>query len=108
MIGKVTYSLSKLNLGKNDLWLQLPLINGKVPQIHVILSIQPKMIISVVEAKDLMSADLNGKSDPFVEVVFMNKKQKTQVQKKTLNPTWRETFEFEVWDMNSTVYFNGK
>lgn len=53
--------------------------------------------IDVLDAADLPSADRNGYSDPFCkfeldgETVF-----KTQVQKKTLHPTWNEFFEVEI------------
>ncbi|KAH3762105.1 protein unc-13 A/B/C [Pelomyxa schiedti] len=49
--------------------------------------------ITVVEAKDLISADSNGSSDPYVELVYgKNKKLRTKVIDKNLNPTWNEKF----------------
>ena len=57
-----------------------------------------RLLIRVVEARDLMAADLNGKSDPYVKIKdvpgLVGKGAKTQVIKKTLNPTWNEDFEF--------------
>jgi len=49
----------------------------------------------VVEAKDLPAADSGGTSDPFVEVILNGNKHKTKTIKKTLNPTWGETFTFQ-------------
>jgi len=56
-----------------------------------------KVFITVVEAKDLIGLDFNGKSDPFVELIFnkdKSTKKCTKVLKKNLNPEWNETFEF--------------
>jgi Ca2+-dependent lipid-binding protein len=56
------------------------------------------LTIGIVCAKDLMSADSNGLSDPFVDIVDKNSGKKTKVKTKTiyksLNPTWSETFSF--------------
>jgi len=53
--------------------------------------------VDVIDGANLPSADRNGYSDPYCkfelngETVF-----KTQVQKKTLHPVWKETFETEI------------
>jgi Protein tyrosine and serine/threonine kinase/C2 domain len=56
-----------------------------------------KVRIEVIEARNLIPCDSNNKSDPFAVVRF-NKDSKTKevtnVIKKTLNPVWKETFEF--------------
>jgi Ca2+-dependent lipid-binding protein len=51
-----------------------------------------KLVLTVVEAKDLKAVDSGGTSDPYVKVMH-NKKEilKTQVVKKNLNPSWNET-----------------
>eukprot|EP01084_Bolivina_argentea_P224468 379559_1 len=57
--------------------------------------------ISVVCAQNLMAADSNGFSDPYAEIMInknKNKKQKTKVIKKTVNPTWDEKFVFHIKD----------
>ncbi|KQK02519.1 extended synaptotagmin-1 [Brachypodium distachyon] len=48
----------------------------------------------VIEARDLVAADLRGTSDPYVRVQYGNKKQRTKVIYKTLSPYWNQTFEF--------------
>lgn len=48
----------------------------------------------LVEAKDLVAADLRGTSDPFVRVQYGNMKKRTKVVYKTLNPRWNQTLEF--------------
>ncbi|KAJ8753698.1 hypothetical protein K2173_026374 [Erythroxylum novogranatense] len=48
----------------------------------------------VVEAKDLIAADVGGTSDPFVTVQYGNLKKRTKVVEKTLNPHWNQTLEF--------------
>jgi Ca2+-dependent lipid-binding protein len=53
--------------------------------------------VDVLDAKDLPSADRNGYSDPFCKFELHGQTVfKTQVQKKTLQPTWNEYFEVEV------------
>ncbi|XP_043716121.1 synaptotagmin-5 isoform X2 [Telopea speciosissima] len=48
----------------------------------------------VIEAKDLIAADLRGTSDPYVRVQYGNMKKRTKVIYKTLNPQWNQTLEF--------------
>ena len=57
------------------------------------------LYITVVRARDLLAADSNGMSDPFIKLHTGNTKehaQKTDVMKKTLNPVWNETFTFNL------------
>jgi len=68
--------------------------------------------IEIVEARNLKSADLNGFSDPYV--IIKGTKTKTNIVKKTLNPTWnfstelpissfeKLTFQIYDWDRFST------
>jgi len=44
--------------------------------------------LEVIEARNLKSADLNGKSDPYFVLYNNGNQLKSQVVKKTLNPTW--------------------
>ncbi|XP_057749904.1 synaptotagmin-4-like [Arachis stenosperma] len=48
----------------------------------------------VIEARDLIAADLRGTSDPFVRVDYGNLKKRTKVIPKTLNPQWNQTLDF--------------
>uniref|UniRef100_A0A453DT93 C2 domain-containing protein n=1 Tax=Aegilops tauschii subsp. strangulata TaxID=200361 RepID=A0A453DT93_AEGTS len=48
----------------------------------------------IIEARDLVAADLRGTSDPYVRVQYGNKKKRTKVIYKTLAPNWNQTFEF--------------
>ncbi|XP_052179915.1 synaptotagmin-5 [Diospyros lotus] len=48
----------------------------------------------IIEAKDLVAADLRGTSDPYVRLQYGNVKRRTKVMYKTLNPQWHQTFEF--------------
>ncbi|XP_059644013.1 uncharacterized protein LOC132285804 [Cornus florida] len=48
----------------------------------------------LIEAKDLVAADLRGTSDPFVRVQYGNMKRRTKIMFKTLNPQWNQTLEF--------------
>jgi hypothetical protein len=57
-VGKTSFPISKLSNGKNDLWLQLPQIKNLVPEIHVVMELQPHIRVKVCEGKDLPSMDL--------------------------------------------------
>ncbi|KAL0393415.1 UNVERIFIED_CONTAM: Multiple C2 and transmembrane domain-containing protein 1 [Sesamum latifolium] len=48
----------------------------------------------LIEARDLVAADLRGTSDPYVRVHYGNMKKSTKVMYKTLNPQWHQTLEF--------------
>ncbi|KAF8022532.1 hypothetical protein BT93_F0141 [Corymbia citriodora subsp. variegata] len=48
----------------------------------------------LIEARDLVAADLRGTSDPYVRVQYGNLKKRTKVMFKTLNPHWNQTLEF--------------
>ncbi|KAK7398912.1 hypothetical protein VNO78_10086 [Psophocarpus tetragonolobus] len=60
----------------------------------------------VIEAKDLIAADLRGTSDPYVRVNYGNSKKRTKVIHKTLNPRWNQTLEF--LDNDSPLILNVK
>ncbi|KAJ6820803.1 extended synaptotagmin-1 isoform X2 [Iris pallida] len=48
----------------------------------------------LIEARDLIAADLRGTSDPYVKVQYGNTKKRTKVIHKTLSPQWNQTLEF--------------
>ena len=62
-----------------------------------------KFSLTAVEARDLMSADSNGLSDPYFKIPHKQlgvidipgKKNRSKIIKKTLNPVWNHTFDVE-------------
>lgn len=55
------------------------------------------LTVFVDGAKGLKAADRNGYSDPYAQFTLNGLKVfKSDVKKKTLNPTWNEKFDVEV------------
>ncbi|XP_049578401.1 synaptotagmin-1 isoform X2 [Syngnathus scovelli] len=60
-----------------------------------------KLTVVILEARNLKSTDLDGRSDPYVKVQLALdkrkwKKKKTSVKKNTLDPYYNEAFSFKV------------
>lgn len=64
-----------------------------------------KIEITVHAGKDLASRDANGKSDPYLRFLYGQSRLKTTIQKKTLNPNWKnETFLIPVDESDNTLH----
>lgn len=64
-----------------------------------------KLIVRVYKAEGLASADMNGKSDPFIKMKLVNQIHRTSTQYRTLNPVWNEMFHFDVLDIHNQLDF---
>ncbi|GMH05220.1 hypothetical protein Nepgr_007060 [Nepenthes gracilis] len=62
-----------------------------------------KLVVRVIEARDLPAMDLNGYSDPYVRLQLGKQKFKTKVVKKSLNPYWGDEFSFQVDDLSDEL-----
>lgn len=49
--------------------------------------------IKLISGHDLISCDINGRSDPYVIFKLPGQKVKSKIQYETLNPVWNETFQ---------------
>lgn len=59
----------------------------------------PQLVVGILQAADLPALDIGGTSDPYVKVFLLPEKKKkfeTKVHRKTLNPTFNESFTFKV------------
>ncbi|XP_029578598.1 synaptotagmin-6 [Salmo trutta] len=56
------------------------------------------LLVNILKAYDLPAKDLCGSSDPYVKIYLLpdRKKFQTRVHRKTLNPTFDESFQFPV------------
>ncbi|KAI3698234.1 hypothetical protein L6452_31347 [Arctium lappa] len=62
-----------------------------------------KLLVRVIEAKNLPAMDPNGSSDPYVKLKVGHQRCKTKVVKKCLNPSWCEEFSFKVEDLKEQL-----
>ncbi|RDX72852.1 C2 and GRAM domain-containing protein, partial [Mucuna pruriens] len=62
-----------------------------------------KLVVRVIEAKNLPPTDPNGLSDPYVRLQLGKHRFRTKVIKKSLNPKWNEEFSFKVDDLNEEL-----
>ncbi|KAF5191596.1 C2 and gram domain-containing protein [Thalictrum thalictroides] len=62
-----------------------------------------KLLVKVIEGRNLRAMDFNGSSDPYVRVQLGRHKFRTKVVKKNLNPFWGEDFCFRVDDLNEDL-----
>ncbi|KAJ1428627.1 VASt domain [Sesbania bispinosa] len=62
-----------------------------------------KLVVRVIEAKNLPPTDPNGLSDPYVRLQLGKQRVRTKVIKKSLNPKWEEEFSFRVDDLNDEL-----
>ncbi|KAL0407176.1 UNVERIFIED_CONTAM: C2 and GRAM domain-containing protein [Sesamum latifolium] len=62
-----------------------------------------KLLVRVIEAKNIYAKDANGLSDPYVKLQLGKQKFRTKVMKKCLNPSWCEEFTFKVEDLKEEL-----
>ncbi|GJV17165.1 C2 and GRAM domain-containing protein [Tanacetum coccineum] len=74
-----------------------------------------KLLVRVIEARNVPVMDQNGSADTYVKLKVGNQRFKTKVIKKCLTPSWCEEFSFKVEDLkeqlvvtllNEDKYFN--
>ena len=62
-----------------------------------------KLVVKVIEARNIPAMDLNGLSDPYVRLQLGKHKFRTKVVKKCLNPYWGDEFRFRVDDLSDEL-----
>ncbi|KAL2492752.1 Protein QUIRKY [Abeliophyllum distichum] len=63
-----------------------------------------KLVVEVIEARDLLPKDGQGSSSPYVIVDFDGQKKRTSTVQRNLNPVWNEALEFIVSDPKSMEF----
>ncbi|KAK1297303.1 hypothetical protein QJS10_CPB15g02148 [Acorus calamus] len=64
---------------------------------------QRKLVVEVVEARDLLPKDGHGTSSPYAVVDFDGQRRRTRTAPRELNPTWNEALVFDVSSSNASV-----
>jgi len=100
----------------NDYWYDLELNGEPAGHIHLLITVVDSMgdlvltkeqrsaVVGSVkchiyQASDLKAADLNGLSDPYVEIRVGNARLRTNTANRTLNPFWDQVIELPVADI---------
>ncbi|KAI8528684.1 hypothetical protein RHMOL_Rhmol12G0166700 [Rhododendron molle] len=87
--------LEKVNSGELRLLIEaVRMEDNEVPKGSTSGSINGCIELVLIEARDLVAADIRGTSDPYVKIHYGNRKRRTKVMDKTLNPQWHQTLEF--------------
>ncbi|KAK9278010.1 hypothetical protein L1049_027567 [Liquidambar formosana] len=63
-----------------------------------------KLIVEVIDARDLLPKDGQGSSSPYVIADFDGQKRRTSTKFRDLNPSWNEQLEFIVSDPGSMEF----
>ena len=63
------------------------------------------LLVKVLSAKGLHSADMGGKSDPFAVIELCNDRLQTNTEYKTLTPSWQKVYQLYVVQLHSTLCF---
>lgn len=103
-LGHVKVKIDSIKDGKEkEQWHHLLPLDRKhdiTGSVHLRFTYSPrennKLTVTVIQAANLRSSDMNGLSDPYCKLYLGNRqtKQKTRVQKKTLHPIFNETFQY--------------
>ena len=56
----------------------------------------PVLHVELIKAKDLIKADMIGKSDPYAVLKYGNQKDKTNVVNNSQNPQWDHSSDFDI------------
>ncbi|XP_043920068.1 multiple C2 and transmembrane domain-containing protein 1 isoform X1 [Protopterus annectens] len=59
--------------------------------------------VTLIEGRNLKAMDANGLSDPYVKFRMGHQKYRSKTMPKTLNPQWREQFDFHLYDEQGGV-----
>lgn len=104
-------NLTLTGLGSNKIRIQTqwtPILPSKLPESDLITN-SGTLDLDIISANGLLSADSNGKSDPFVKVYLNDSEDslfKSKTIKKTLDPVWDEKTSVEIFNrVNSTLTF---
>ncbi|KAL0353336.1 UNVERIFIED_CONTAM: C2 and GRAM domain-containing protein [Sesamum angustifolium] len=62
-----------------------------------------KLLVRVIEARNIPALDPNGFSDPYVKLQLGRQRFRSKVVKKCLNPSWCEEFTFKVDDLKEEL-----
>jgi hypothetical protein len=87
-LGEAVIFMDELESEETDRWYRLD-GRERMGQLSVVLH----------SGHNLVAADSNGLSDPYVEIRVGKRVVKSATQRRTLDPVFEETFEFDIWSI---------
>ena len=64
-----------------------------------------KVHLKIIEGKDIPIMDIGGLCDPYCKIFFGKQKAQTRIIDYTLKPRWRQSFSFDIIDINNDFLF---
>eukprot|EP00898_Chlorokybus_atmophyticus_P007146 jgi/Chlat1/7432/Chrsp6S07442 len=95
-------------------WLNLKAPSIKLATVHsadsvvetIMAAREGYWLVTLLEGRGLIPKDMNGKSDPYVQLQVGSTKRVSRVQRGTLHPVWNQLFTFAKGDKLSLLAFD--
>lgn len=72
----------------------------------ILIPVAFQLVVGILQAAELPAMDVGGSSDPYVKLYLLPDKKKkfeTKVHRKTLEPSFNETFTFKVTQIKQLI-----
>ena len=76
--------------------------NEEEPKINGLTN-KSRLLITIIEGKDLNQGCIMGECNPFVQITFQGETQSSEVKNGTENPAFNENFKFELNSLEGTI-----
>uniref|UniRef100_A0A8C6KA62 Multiple C2 and transmembrane domain-containing protein 1 n=1 Tax=Melopsittacus undulatus TaxID=13146 RepID=A0A8C6KA62_MELUD len=96
---KVTFSIGKFGMFLTKSLILFQTQSLRLSDLHRKSQLWRGIVsVTLIEGRELKAMDANGRSDPYVKFRLGHQKYKSKIVPKTLNPQWREQFDFHLYE----------